>query len=570
MRPDSDALHLIPLGGLGEVGMNAMLLGTAEGRILLDCGVTFAGMDPDLGVRPLGVSIIHPDFSAALHQRPGRSSEALRAIVLTHGHEDHIGALPYLLRDLPLPLPPVFGPPYALELVKQRLEEMRVEKPSMHPIAVGETFEAGPFAIEPYHVNHSIVDAMGLILRSPAGVVVHSGDFKIEDVPADAPFPRERLEALGDEGVALLLSDSTNSFAEGRSGDEKDAAEALDRLIADQPHRVVVALFASNVHRMRAAFAAAKKHDRRVLLLGRSVRKHFELARQLGHLKNVSSLVARPKDAQSMPRDQLLVLATGTQGEPPAALSKLARGEHRDLDLEAGDTVIMSSRIIPGLERSVLAVREQLERLGLRVLHRKTEPGVHVSGHAYADEQRMLIEWLRPKCFLPVHGTYGMMQRHAQLARDTGVGCVLSVENGAVVELKNDELSVVGDVPSGRAYIAHGGVRVDDMMRRDRIRMGELGLIAVALPVQLGRSKKRKRLTGPPRLEARGFLNEEVEDELLDECTEYLRDDFRKWGHEDETLEAVEERARRVVRRFFWKALRRKPEVVPIAIEQGR
>jgi ribonuclease J len=568
MRPDADALHLIPLGGLGEVGMNAMLLGTSEGRILLDCGVTFAGIDADLGVRPLGVSIIHPDFEAALNPRPGHSHEVLRAIVLTHGHEDHIGALPYLLRDLELPLPPVFGPPYALELAKQRLEEMRVEMPAMHPIAVGETFEAGPFAIEPYHVNHSIVDAMGLILQTPAGVVVHSGDFKIEDVPADAPFPSDRLEALGDEGVSLLLSDSTNSFSEGRSGDEKDAAEVLERLIADQPHRVVVALFASNVHRMRAAFAAARKHGRRVLLLGRSVRKHFELARELGHLKNVSDLVARPKDAQSIPRDELLVLATGTQGEPPAALSKLARGEHRDLDLEAGDTVIMSSRIIPGLERSVFAVRDDLARLGITVLHRRSDPGVHVSGHAYQGEQRMLIEWLRPKCFLPVHGTYGMMQRHAQLARDTGVENVLSVENGAVVELKGGELSVVGEVPSGRGFIAHGGVRVDELMRRDRIRMGELGMIAVALPVQLKR--KKGRLTGPPRLEARGFLPEEAEDELLDECTEYLRDDFRRFGHEDETLEAVEDRARRVVRRFFWKNLRRKPEVVPIAIEQGR
>lgn len=569
MRPDADALHLIPLGGLGEVGMNAMILGTAEGRILLDCGVTFAGMDPDLGVRPLGVSIIHPDFQAVLHPRMGEPADVLRAIVITHGHEDHIGALPYLLRDLEVPLPPVYGPPYALELAKQRLEEMRIPVPAMHPIAVGETFEAGPFAIEPYHVNHSIVDAMGLILHTPAGVVVHSGDFKIEDIPADAPFPRDRLEQLGDDGVALLMSDSTNVFSEGRSGDEKEAADALDRLIGDLPGRVVVALFASNVHRMRSAFASARKHGRRVLLLGRSVRKHFELARELGHLKNVSDLLVRPSDAQKLPRNELLVLATGTQGEPPAALSKLARKEHRDLDLEAGDTVVFSSRIIPGLERSVFAVRDQLARIGVTVHHRRTDPGVHVSGHAYRDEQRMLIEWLRPKCFLPVHGTYGMLREHAQLARDTGVESVVAIENGAIVELKRDELSVVGSVESGRAYIAHGGVAVDDLMRRDRIRMGELGMIAVALPVQLGR-KKKPRLAGPPRLEARGFLPEEVEDELLDECTEYLRDDFRRFGHEDETLEAVEDRARRVIRRFFWKSIRRKPEVVPIAIETDR
>ena len=237
--------------------MNAMILGTEEGRILLDCGVTFAGMDPDLGVRPLGVSIIHPDFGALLAPRPGEPADVLRAIVITHGHEDHIGALPYLLRDLEMPLPPIYGPIYALELVKQRLGEMQVEAPAMHAIEVGKVFEAGPFTIEPYHVNHSIVDAMGLIFRTPAGTIVHSGDFKIEDVPADAPFPEDRLKALGDEGVALLMSDSTNVFAEGRSGDEATAAAALDALIAEQEQRVVIALFASNVHRMRSAFASA-------------------------------------------------------------------------------------------------------------------------------------------------------------------------------------------------------------------------------------------------------------------------------------------------------------------------
>ena len=568
MRPPDDALHLLPLGGLGEVGMNAMVLGTAEGRILLDCGVTFAGVDPDLGVRPLGVSIIHPDLSAVLHPRPGETSEVLRAIVLTHGHEDHIGALPFLLRELDEP-PPIYGPAYALALVTQRLAEMRIDAPPMHPIRIGERFEAGPFAIEPYHVNHSIPDAMGLILHTPAGVVVHSGDFKIEETPADRPFPEMRLRELGDEGVALLLSDSTNAFAEGRSGDEVEAAEALDRLIATQDNRVVVALFASNVHRMRSAFESARRHGRQVLLLGRSVRKHFELARELGHLKNVSSLVVDPGDGRKVPRDRLLVLATGTQGEPPAALSKLARGEHRDLDLEAGDTVIFSSRVIPGLERSVLAVREALERQGIHVHHRRSDPGVHVSGHAYRGEQQMLIEWLRPKSFLPVHGTWGMLQEHARIAESAGVEDTLVVENGALVELREGSLRVVGAVEADRVHVAHGGVALDPTMRRDRIRMGELGLVTAALPIALHR-KRGLKMVDAPRLEARGFLPEEAEDELLDECTEYLRDDFRRFGHEDESLEAAEDRARRVIRRFFWRTLRRKPEVVALALEVDR
>ena len=549
--------------------MNAMILGTEKGRILLDCGVTFAGTDADLGVRPLGVSIIHPDFTPLLERLGGDPSDALAAIVITHGHEDHIGALPYLLRDLEGALPPIYGPIYALELIKQRLGEMHQQAPVMHAIEVGESFEAGPFSIEPYHVNHSIVDAMGLILRTPAGTIVHSGDFKIERHAADAPFPAEQLQALGDEGVALLLSDSTNVFAEGRSGDEADAARALDALIAEQPARVVVALFASNVHRMRSAFASARAHGRRVLLLGRSVQKHFQLARELGHLKNVSDLVIRPEQARKTPRDQLLVLATGTQGEPPAALSKLARGEHRDLDLEEGDTVIMSSRVIPGLERSVFAVRDDLTRKGIVVHHRATDPGVHVSGHAYREEQQMLIEWLRPRHFLPVHGTYGMLQAHGALARDTGVDDVVVVENGAVVELRPESLEVVGAVDSGRVFVAHGGVALDSLMRRDRMRMSELGIIVVALTVEVHR-KKGVRLIGPPRLEARGFVPEKDEEDVLDECTEYLRSDFRRFGHEDRSLEEAEDRARRVIRRFFWKSLRRKPEVLSMALEVDR
>ena len=557
LPPAPGVVHLIPLGGLGEVGMNSMILGTERGRILLDCGVTFAGVDADLDVRPLGVSIIHPDFRAVT--RPPREPfETLEAIVLTHGHEDHIGALPFLLRDLSPPLPPIFGPRYALGLVEQRLHEMHIEPPTMTPIAVGEPFDAGPFRIEPYHVNHSIVDAMGLIVDTPAGVVVHSGDFKIEEHPMGDPFPADRLRALGKRGVALLMSDSTNIGVEGRSGDEVDAAAALDELIGAASGRVIVALFASNVYRMRSAFASARKHKRKVLLAGRSIVKHFDLARELGYLRGVSDLIVPPAKARGVPRRELLVLATGTQGEPPAALAKLARSEHRDLDLESGDTVILSSRVIPGSERSVYALLDALARRDIVVHHRRSDPKVHVSGHAHRQEQRMLLEWLKPRCFLPVHGTYGHLTQHGALARELGVDSVLVAENGAVIEL-GDQLTVVGSVASGRRHIAVGAVALDEQMRRDRMRMSELGLVTAALPAD-----DRWRLTGAPRLEARGFLPEEEEDALLDDCTQYLRDELR--GARSESADALEDHARRAIRRFFWKTTRRKPEVVAMAM----
>lgn len=549
----SEPLEIVPLGGLGEVGMNCMTLACGQDMVILDCGVTFPGRD-------FGVNLIHPKLDWIVQNR-----DRVRAVLITHGHEDHIGAIPFLLRALQdgapegYELPPIYAPQYAIELMKKRLGEFPdLLEPSLRKTQRGQSFGVGCFEVEPYRVNHSIPESTGLILRTPAGVVVHSGDFKIEqDPPPGEPFDEERLRALAQDGVALLMSDSTNIDTAGDSGDEVEAAAALDVLIGQAKGRVVIAQFASNVYRMRAAMESARRHRRRVCLLGRSVENHATVARQLKHLRGFSDLLVSQDSARSIPRESLLVIATGTQGEKPAALSRLARGEHRALDLEAGDSVILSSRIIPGLEKLVYEMIDDLERRGVHVHHRKSDPEVHVSGHACRDELRALIDMVQPRSFLPVHGAFHHLRHHGALARECGVEDVLVVENGARLEL-NGRLERVGDAPSGRVHI-DWNEPLDDQMLRDRMLMAELGFALVAVAFSGDRVISVE-------VEARGFLREDQED-LLDDAAEFVDRELKSKGRRYDGPDDVERGARRALKRFFGRELGRKPIVVSVAVE---
>jgi ribonuclease J len=528
--------------------MNCLAFECGGTAIVIDCGVTFPG-------RGQGVDVIHPRFDY-LHTR----RDALEAVVITHGHEDHIGALPYLLAELPVP---VYGPPYALSLIRNRLEEAEMlDGADLRPIQAARSFGVGCLEIEPYHVNHSIPDALGLILHTPAGVVVHTGDFKIEDRPPDGrPFALPRLRELGDRGVRLLLSDSTNSDVEGRTGEEADVGDALLEHVRDADHRIVVALFASNVYRLSALFRAARALRRKVCLLGRSVQSHVRVARKLGHLPEIDSLLVAPESAKDVPRDELLVIATGTQGEPPAALARLASGTHPDLALEAGDTVLLSSRVIPGSELAVFDMMNALERRRIRVVHRRLDPAVHVSGHAYSGEQRMVLEAVRPRSFMPVHGTYHHLRRHAALAESLGVPDVGVFENGAVVELGEAGLVEVGQAPIGRVH-RHRGIAVADALLRERSLMGELGVAIVAIP--LGRHDD---VPGMPTVELRGYTDGTDLAELREDAERYVR---RALGHElraGDGPDEIEDIARRALKRFFRGRPARAPLVVSTVVE---
>jgi ribonuclease J len=532
------ALRIVALGGLGEVGMNCLAV-ECEGRVVvIDCGVTFPDHEP-------GIDVIHPDFDF-LCKRAGD----VEAVILTHGHEDHIGALPYLLPDVNVP---IYGPPYALALVQERLREADLEdEPALIPIKPRAPFALGPFHVTPFRVTHSIPDSIGLVLRTPAGTLVHSGDFKIDRDPLDGEmFDEDLLAEVGREGVRVLLSDSTNSEVDGCAGGERPVVHALQARIAGMRGRVVIGMFASNVLRVGAVLDIARACGRRVLFLGRALHTHARVADSLQILPHASDVLVDENTARTLPRDQLLVLATGSQGEERAALRRLASGTHPALKLEAGDDVVLSSRVIPGRERAVFAITDDFERQGVRVWTRRDDGGLHVSGHACRDEQQRMIELTRPRAFVPVHGSFVHLKRHADLARSLGVPEPVVVENGTLVEIDADGTRVAGEVQKGRVHIQHGGEITYDILR-DRRRLAEGGVVTLVLNLGAGGI-----LLQPPDIAARGVIEEEELIELgvmrdaRDAVTRALRDvqQHAGSGADDAAIElAVTRAARRVMR----------------------
>jgi ribonuclease J len=524
-------LRIVPLGGLGEVGMNCLALELDDTIIVIDCGVTFPDDEP-------GVDIIHPDFAYLLAQRA-----KVRAIVLTHGHEDHIGALPYLLNDLRVP---VYGPDYALALARERLAEFTWEvEPELIPFHVRTPLQLGAFSVEAYRVTHSIPDSTGLVFRSRVGTIVHSGDFKIDLAPPDGQhFDLSYLATLGDEGVRLLMSDSTNVDVEGSSGPETDVATALARQLTEAKQRVIVSMFGSNVFRLAAVLRAAHAAGKFVLLLGRSLQTHARIAEKLGLLPNPLPTFISGDAAQSTPRDRLVVIASGSQAEPQAALARLALGTHHLLQLAPDDTVVLSSRVIPGRERAIHTLIDNLERLGVRVVQRFDDPKLHVSGHACRDEQRRLIELLRPRTFVPVHGTFHHLKRHAALAREAGVKDTFVIENGAVLEVFPDGAQPLEGVQSGRVHI-QAGTALPEVVLRDRMLMAEVGIVVISLAAD-----DRGALLAPPRLLTRGVVWEDKERDLLSDIRGRIEHALQpvETPRDDETLRDV---ACRAVRRYL-------------------
>lgn len=467
--PDAGALRLVALGGWGEIGMNCLVLEQDEGSIVIDCGVTFPASD-------LGVDVVHPRFDYLLAASPPR----LHGVVLTHGHEDHVGALPYLLARFDVP---VWGPPTTLELVHDRLAEHGLaEEADLRETNVGRPFSVGPFDIEPIRVTHSIADATALAIRTAAGLVVHTGDFKLDPGPIDGELTDEaRLRALGDEGVRLLLSDSTNVDSPGSAASERDVCAALTELVRGAKARVVVGMFASNAHRLIALGEAAQRTGRHLVLLGRSVANHARAVQAVGRVKWPSDLVVAPEIAAGMARERVLVVCGGTQAERGSGLVRLAEGVHPSMRIEEGDRVILSSRVIPGNDRAVSELVSTLLRRGVDLLTWQLDRRVHASGHAHRDEQQRMIEMVRPRAFVPVHGTLHHLMRHAALARGLGVPEVLVAENGEVVELTADRPpEKVGRAPVGRVA-TYAGDELPDEALRERAALARAGTAFVSV-----------------------------------------------------------------------------------------
>jgi ribonuclease J len=540
-------VRFIPLGGLGEIGMNCMVIEHGGRLVVIDCGVLF-------DQRGLGVDVIHADWEWLLDRQ-----EDVEALILTHGHEDHIGAVSYFLRDFHVP---VYGPAYALALVKHRIAEHawhRARRIDYRLLTPASRLDVAGLTFRPWQVTHSMPMCFGLIIETPQGIVVHTGDFKIDDVPPPGDvFDRASVEPFVERGVRLVLSDSTNALTEGRSGGELAVGEALEEVVAAARGRVIVGLFASNVHRMRMLFDVARRTERKVVPLGRSIETHLRIAEELGVLPDPHDVLVTREAGRMLPPGHTLALATGSQGEPQASLARLASGNHPDMTLGEGDLVVLSSRVIPGNERPILDLVETLERRGIRVVSRTTDPRVHVSGHAHREEQRSLLEWLRPRAFLPVHGTFVHLRAHAEIARAAGVSEVVVALNGEAVELSERGLRIADRVWSGRIHIDRGGEPVDGRVLADRRSVAEWGAAVVSVVVD-----RAGRLVGEPRIATRGVVVEAEEPELLEDARAAVARELEGLRSPRLVLDddLVEDAARRALRRFFHAELGKKPLV---------
>jgi ribonuclease J len=542
-------LRLVALGGLGEVGRN-MTVFEYDGRLLVvDCGVLF----PE-DFQP-GVDLILPDFDYIRDRL-----DQVDAIVLTHGHEDHIGAVPYLLREKPDI--PVLGSRLTLALLEAKLQEHRI-KPYTLEVREGGRERLGPFDCEFIAVNHSIPDALAVAIRTPAGLILHTGDFKMDQMPLDGRITDLRAFArLGEEGVDLFLVDSTNAEVPGFTTPEREIAPAIDRVFQTAQRRVIVASFASHVHRIQQILDAAEKHGRKAAFVGRSMVRNMGIARELGYLHVPTGLVVDPKQIDDLPDNKVVLICTGSQGEPMAALSRMANRDHQ-IRVGEGDTVLMASSLIPGNENAVYRVINGLTRWGAKVVH-KGNAMVHVSGHASAGELLYCYNVVQPSNVMPVHGEWRHLQANADLAAATGVARdrIVLAEDGVVVDLVNGRASIVGMVPCGYVYVDGSSVGdVTDASLKDRRILRDEGFISVVVVVDSVTGK----ITGGPEIHARGFAED---DAVFDAVRPLIEDALAKAASEGiGDTRQLQQLVRRVVGRWVSDTYRRRPMIIPLVVE---
>ncbi|MBS1698446.1 MAG: ribonuclease J [Actinobacteria bacterium] len=545
----SGTLRVTPLGGLGEVGRN-MTIFEFDGKILVvDCGVLFPEEHQP------GVDLILPDFEPIKDRL-----DDIVGVVLTHGHEDHIGAVPYLLRlkgDIPL-----IGSGLTLALVEAKLKEHRI-KPFTLTVKEGQREQVGPFDLEFVAVNHSIPDALAVAIRTPAGMVLATGDFKMDQLPLDGRITDLRAFArLGEEGVDLFLVDSTNADVPGFTPTERSIGPVLDQVIGKAPRRVIVASFSSHVHRVQQVIDAAHAHGRRVAFLGRSMVRNMTIAEQLGYLKVPDGVLIDYKKARDLPDDKIVYMSTGSQGEPMAVLSRMANLDHA-IEPGPGDTVILASSLIPGNENAVYRVIDGLTKLGANVVH-KANARVHVSGHAAAGELLYCYNILKPKNVLPVHGEYRHLMANAKLAQDTGIDEERTIigANGTVIDLKDGVARVAGQLDLGFVYVDGSTVgEITDADLKDRRILGEEGFVSVIVVVDSGTG----RIISGPEIHARGVAEDDsVFDDVAPKIVAALKEAAGNGVRDTHALSQV---VRRTIGRWVNQKLRRRPMIVPLVIE---
>ena len=545
-------LRVIPLGGLGEIGKNMMLFEYGDAVIAVDAGLMFPKEEM------LGIDLVIPDISYLLDGR-----KRLRAIFLTHGHEDHIGALPYILHQINAP---VYCTPLTAGLIKVRLKEAKLLKQAdIRILKPGEVAREGPFEVEPFSVAHSVPDSTGLAIRTPVGLVIHTGDFKLDHTPVmNQSTDLNRLAEHGREGVLLLLADSTYAEIPGYTPSEQVVGEAIQQIMSTSPGRVIVTTFASLIARVQLVIDAAVANDRRVFITGRSMQDNVKMAMELGYLKMPKGLMVSVRELDRIPHNRLAIITTGSQGEPTSALTRMANQDHQHITIVHGDTVILSASAVPGNEALVYRTVDNLFRLGARVLYNRIA-NVHVRGHAAQEELKIVHSLVRPRYFVPIHGEYRHLVLHADLATSLGLPDenAFVLTDGDVLELDGKGARVAGHIPADFVYVDGLGVGdIDHVVLRDRHHLANDGMVVIILAIE----KETGRIVGQPEVVSRGFVDIEESEELMERTKKMVvaalegADHIAEWG-------VVNTKVKDAIAQFLYDETHRRPMVLPVSVE---
>ncbi len=554
MSNTSQSLTAIPLGGLGEFGMNMMALRLGDAIIVIDAGMMF----PESEL--LGVDLVIPDITYLKQNRAN-----VKAIVLTHGHEDHIGALPYILRDLNVP---VYGSRFTLALVKKRLEEAGlIDSTTLREVIPGRLVEIDPFEIEFIPVTHSTIDCVALAIRTPLGVIIHTGDFKIDQTPVGgAPFDLHAFARYGNEGVLALFSDSTNVERPGFTPSERAVVPRLEDLCRSAPRRVVLSCFASSIHRIQQVIDIASRVGRKVAFVGRSMVDNIEIAHSLDYLRIPDGMVVRPQDIRGFDPKRLVILASGSQAEPMSSMSRIAVDNHRFVSVDENDTVILSARIIPGNEKPIFRMLDNMFRRRALVYYENSSGTIHVSGHASQEEQKLILQLCKPKYFIPVHGEYRHLFRHAALAHQLGCvsGEILLMEDGQVVEFTEDRAYRRDPVTAGRVLVDSGSLEeIEEAVVRDRKHLSEDGVLVPIIAID----KHTGKMDMQPEIVTRGMFSDNGQELMAGARDVVLKTVEQSNSEEKMDWSVMKEKIRVDLKRYINKHTSKRPLILPVILE---
>lgn len=556
-----NTLSIIPLGGVEEIGLNSTLFEYSDDMLIVDAGLMFPEEDM------LGVDFVIPDYSYVLDNR-----DKVRGIIITHGHEDHTGALPFLLKELISKGGteedfPVYGTPLTLGLIRNKLVEHRLESVRLIPVKPRDVIKLGVFNVEFVRVTHSIVDGVGLCIYTPFGRVIHTGDFKLDPTPVDGQLmDLHKFTEYGEKGTLLLLSDSTNAEKGGFTFSEKEVRRAFEDIFSKTKGRIILATFASNIHRIQQAIDVAEMFGRKVILCGRSIVANSQIALDLGYLKIPDNTWLRLEDLKKLMDNEVVIITTGSQGEPMSVLSRIATGEHKTIEIKDGDTVILSAKIIPGNERSIGKIINHLCRRGAHVFYDKVSE-IHVSGHASKEELKLMLNMVKPRYFMPIHGEYRHLSYHAVLAEKTGIAHenIFMLENGDILEVTDSGVGKNGRVTAGRMFIDGKGMGdVEDMVLRDRRRLAHDGIVIVLVTIE----KLTGNILSGPDIISRGFVFEDASPEVINDVRELVSKTLG--GLEREVISdssLLKAKIRNVLKKYLRNTMERKPMIMPIIVE---